>query len=466
MKLRNLEMDMTSGNFFKKILLFTIPLFLTAALQLFYNAADLIICGLFGSGNATGAISSTNSISGFLVQFSVGISLGANAVMAKCYGANEKEKAQRVVYSSMVISVVLGLIIAVIGFIFSDDVLNLLNTREELIDLSTVYLRIFFLSVPFSLIFNFGSSIFRAVGDSTRPFIFLTISGIINIILNAIFVIFFKLDVAGVAIATVISQAISALLIVISLLKYDGFFNFKIKEIKLHKEEAIEIFMVGLPAGIQNSIFSISNMLIQSSINSLGTAVVSGSGAASSIEGFVLVAMNSFGQACMVFVSANYGAKNKANMKKAIYISALYIILSNIVLGGILTIFDKELIYLYVRMQEDTLREASIEAGVSKLRLMCFTYFFCGFMHLFAFAMRGIGKSTPPTIITLVGVCGFRIMWIYLFFPMPELNNIVGLVASYPLSWALTSLVNLIFLIVYMKRINFDNNTQMETINA
>ena len=462
------EMDLTNGNFYKKILIYTIPLFLTAALQLFYNAADLIICGLFGSGNATGAISSTNSISGFLVQFSVGISLGANAVMARCYGANNKEKGQRVVYSSMLISIYLGLALGTIGFIFADDVLELLNTREELIELSTLYLRIFFLSVPFSLIYNFGASLFRAIGDSNRPFIFLTISGIANIALNSLFVIVFKMDVAGVAIATVISQALSAILIVISLLKYNGFFHFKLKEMKLSKAEAIEIYQVGLPAGIQNSIFSISNMLIQSSINSLGTAVVSGSGAASSIEGFVLSAMNSFGQACMVFVSANYGAKKKENMKKIIMISFLYIFLSNILLGSIVLGFSRELIFLYVRKQEDTLREASIQAGIGKLLTMVPFYFFCGYMHLFGFAMRGIGHSTPPMIITLAGVCGIRIIWVYTIFQMEMFHTIEGLVLSYPVSWAITASINLVFLIHYMRKLHFtiSKNDEMREENA
>lgn len=462
------EMDLTNGNFYKKIFFYAIPLFLTAALQLFYNAADLIVCGLFGSGNSTGAISSTGSISGFLVQFSMGISLGANAIMAKCYGANEKEKGQRVVYSSMIISVVLGLVIATIGVIFADDVLELINAREEFIELSTIYLRIFFISVPFFLIFNFGASLFRAVGDSIRPFIFLTISGVINISLNALFVIVFKMDVAGVAIATVISQFFCATLIVISLLKYKGFFYFKIKELRLHKAEAIEIFQVGLPAGIQNSIFSLSNMIIQSSVNSLGPSVVSGVGASSSIEGFVLTAMNAFGQSAMVFASANYGAKKRNNIKKVILISAMYIILSNLVLGAIILLFRRELIYLYVKTQEVTIRDESISAGVQKMTIMMITYFLCGFMHLCGFAMRGIGKSTPPMIITLAGVCGIRIIWVYTVFPIEVMHNVSGLMISYPISWAITFLANFILLVYFFKKVRFDNtnNDILEIKNA
>ncbi|MCR5741499.1 MAG: MATE family efflux transporter [Gammaproteobacteria bacterium] len=453
--MRNNEIDLTSGNFYKKIFLYSVPIFLSGALQLFYNAADLIVCGLFGSPNATAAISSTNSLSGFVVQFSMGISLGANAVMARAYGENDKEKGQRIVYSSMILSILLGLMMMLIGLFIARPALTLLKTTDDVIEDSISYLSIFFLSIPFSLIFNFGASLFRAIGDSRRPFIYLTIAGFTNIVLNMIFVIFLGLDVKGVALATVCSQLLSAILIVVALFRYNGFFHFKFHEIRMYKKELRLIFQVGLPAGLQNSIFSISNMLLQSSVNSLGTQAVSGYGAASSVESFVLQAMNSFSQAAMVFISANYGARKKENIKKVLYICMVYILLANLVVGGLVTIFGKQLLYLYVRKQDPELRILSINAGYSKLLVMVPSYFLCGYMHLFGFAMRGIGKSTTPMLATLIGVISVRVFWVYVMFPIEALHNVSGIAMSYPTSWLLTALINLTFFIIYFKRIDF-----------
>ena len=467
--MKNNEVVMTEGNFYKKILFYAIPLFLTGALQLLYNAADLIVCGIFGSPNATAAISSTNSISGFLVQFSVGLALGSNAVMAKAYGANDKEKGQRIVYTSMIVSIMFGITLALFGIIFCDDILIVMKADPEVIADSTLYLKLFFISLPFALYFNFGAAIFRAVGDSRRPFIYLAICGVINILLNALFVIVFKLDVAGVAIATIISQAVSAVLITIALFRYHGFFHYSVKEIRLYKQEFLEVMVVGLPAGIQNSIFSISNMVLQSSVNSLGLAVISGYGASSSIEGFGLTAMNSFGQAAMVFIAANVGAKKTENIKKLIWISFLFIVLSNIFLGVLLLPLSKPLLYLYVSRQEEPLRSESIYQGQIKLFTIVLTQFICGTMHLLAFSMRGLGKSTTPMLSTLISICGFRLFWIFVIFrKVPKLQNIFGIAISYSLSWILTVFVNLIFLIVFYKKtiIKYNSECKEELVNA
>ena len=463
--MKNNEVVMTEGNFYKKILFYAIPLFLTGALQLFYNAADLIVCGIFGSPNATAAISSTNSLSGFLVQFSIGLSLGANAVMAKAYGANDKVKGQKIVYTSMVVSIVFGIILSMIGIAFCDEILVLMKADPEVIVDSTLYLKLFFVSLPFSMIYNFGASIFRAIGDSKRPFIFLAISGGANIVLNVLFVVVFKLDVAGVAIATIISQLLAATLIVIALFRYHGFFHFNIKELRISKEEFLEVMVVGLPAGIQNSIFSISNMVLQSSVNSLGLAVISGYGASSSIEGFGLTAMNSFGQAAMVFIAANMGAKRIDNVKKIIWICIMYIVLSNVLIGGLLLPFSKPLLSLYVSRQAEPLRSESIHQGQIKLFTIVLTQFLCGIMHLFAFSMRGLGKSTTPMLSTLISICGFRLFWIYVMFNnTPELQSIFGIAVSYPISWVFTASINLIFLIIFYKKAYFNYNKECEEL--
>ena len=283
--------------------------------------------------------------------------------------------------------------------------------------------------------------------------------------ITALFVIVFKLDVAGVAIATIISQALSAVLITIALFRYHGFFHFSLKELRIHKKEFLEVMVVGLPAGIQNSIFSISNMVLQSSVNGLGLAVISGYGASSSIEGFGLTAMNAFGQAAMVFIAANMGAKRMENVKKLILISFLYIVLTNVVMAGLLLPLSKPLLSLYVLKQEDPLRSDSIYQGQIKLFIIVITQFLCGTMHLFAFSMRGLGKSTTPMLSTLISICGFRLFWIYAIFNnVPKLQNIFGVAISYPISWIFTASINLIFLIVFYKKAYLNYNKECEEL--
>ena len=442
----NKNVDMTSGNLFKKIFLYSLPIVFSGILQLLYYAFDLIICGTYGSVHATAAISSTNSLINLIVNLFLGLSVGANVLMARCYGQKNKEKADRVAYTSMVFSLMVGVGIGIFGILTSGFFLKLMGTTEEVIELSTAYLRIYFVGLPFSMIYNFGAAILRATGNSRGPFYYLTISGVCNILLNLLFVIVFKLDVPGVAIATVISQGVSALLIIIALIFHNNFFEFKLKNIRLYKEEALEIIKIGIPAGLQGVIFSFSNVLIQSSVNSLGTAVVGGNGASSSLEGFIYTSMNGVAQACAAFVSANYGAGKKKNIKKVVLSGAVLVLLMNIITGGIILLLRRQLLGLYVT------DELSIEAGMSRLLIIVFTYFLCGYMDLFANSLRGMGYSVTPMIISLIGACGFRIFWIYTFFPIKELHNISGLAVSYPISWILTAAFQfLLFMILYRK---------------
>lgn len=444
------EIEMTSGNIFKKLIFFSIPLILSSILQLCYNAADLIICGKFGSIHSTAAISSTNALINLYINLFLGLAVGSNVLMARCYGSNDKEKGQKVVYTAMVFSFIVGIIIGLFGFSTSHIFLKLMGTPEEIIDLSTQYLQIYFLGMPFSMIYNFGAAIFRATGDTKRPFIYLSISGVVNIILNLIFVIVFKMDVPGVSLATIISQAVSALLILNALFKNKGFFEFKFKEIRFYKQEAKEILNIGLPAGLQGVIFSLSNVLIQSSINSLGTDVVDGNGAASSLEGFIYNAMISVAQSCAAFVSANYGAKNKKNIKKSIIYSSILIICVNFIIGSIILLFQNQLLQLYIHT------DIAIFAAKERLIIITTTYFLCGLMDNFAYSLRGINYSLLPTIITLIGACGLRIMWIFCFFPIDKFHNIQGLTISYPISWLVTALIQLILFIILFKKLKFN----------
>lgn len=447
MMVKKNEMDMTSGNLFKKLFIFSMPLVLSGILQLLYNAADLIVCGQFGSEHSVAAISSTNSLINLIIQLFLGLSVGANVLMARCFGEGNKEKGQRVVYTSMIFSVIFGLIIGIFGVFSSRYFLELMGTPDDVIDLSAKYLMIYFIGLPFSMIYNFGASLLRAIGDTKRPFYFLMTAGIFNVLLNLLFVIVFKLDVPGVAIATIISQGISAGLVVLCLLRNKGFFRFRFRELRIYKREALEIIRIGLPAGLQGVIFSLSNVLIQSSINSLGTNVMDGNGAASSLEGFIYTAMNAVAQSCVAFVSANFGAGKKKNIQKSVMYSAILVILMNFVVGGIVLLLENQLLGLYVHTEE------ALEAGRQRLFIIAVTYFLCGLMDTFAYALRGIGYSLLPTIISLCGACGLRILWIYFVFPLEEFHNISGLAVSYPISWIITAMVHFIFFLILFSRI-------------
>lgn len=443
------EIDMTSGNILKKIIVYAIPLVLTGILQLLYTAADLVICGMFGSPNATAAISSTNSLISLIVNLFMGLSVGANVLMARCYGEKNKEKAQRVVYTSMVFSVIVGIGVGLFGFFFSRYFLEMMGTTSDVIHLSTQYLKIYFLGLPFIMIYNFGSSILRATGDTKRPFLYLASSGLFNVLFNILFVVGLNMDVPGVALGTIISQAIASCFIIIHLFKSKGFFHFKLSEVKLYGKEAYEIARIGLPAGLQGVIFSLSNVLIQSSVNSLGTDVVGGNGAAGSLEGFIYISMNAIAQSCVAFVSANYGAKNKENIKKSVKYSLGLVFIMNLLVSSIILTFQHELLGLYVHT------DAAFEAGRQRIIIIATTYFICGFMEVFANSLRGIGYSVLPMIVSLAGVCGIRIFWIYTIFPMEKFNNIQSLSVSYPISWIVTASIHLICFILMFKKIKF-----------
>lgn len=454
----NVDMTQRKG-LFKNLCIFIIPLMLTGILQLLYTASDLIICGLFGPDHSTAAISDTNALINMIVTSFLGLATGTNVLMARCFGKGDKEKGQRVVYSSMILSVILGVFVGVFGALFSRYFLEWMNTPEEVLDLSTEYLAIYFIGVPFTMIYNFGAALLRAIGDTKKPFIFLTSSGVINVLLNLLFVIVFRLGVAGVAICTSISQFLAATFVVVYIRwKKGGFFEFKFKKMRLYKKEAIEITQIGLPAGLQGFIFSLSNVLIQTSINVLGTDVMDGNGASSSLEGFVYTAMNSCAQGALTFASANYGAKNKKNISAVILYTLLLVIAVWLLFGGAILIFLKPLLGMYVNT------EAAMAAGMERTIVVLASYFLCGFMDTFAYALRSIGYSLLPTIISAVGACGFRFMWVFFIFPIPYFHNLLWLSISYPISWALTAAVHFIFFIILFKKLKFKEHVQEDEL--
>lgn len=434
---------------FKSLCLFIAPLMFTGILQLLYTASDLIICGSFGPSNSTAAISETNPLVNLIVNTFLGLATGSNVLMAQCYGAGNDEKGQRVVYTSMALSIVLGIGVGVFGAICSRYFLEWMQTPADVINLSTEYLAIYFIGVPFTMIYNFGSSVLRAIGDTKKPFYFLTASGIINVALNLLFVIVFGLGVAGVAICTAISQFCAAAMVIIYMVKKKaGFFTFRISKIKFYKTETLEITKIGLPAGIQSFIFSLSNIMIMSSINSLGTEVLGGNGAASSLEGFVYTSMESCAQGAMTFASANYGAGKKSNISLAIAYSLVLILIVWAALSSVILLLSEPLLKLYVSTPE------AIKAGKQRLLAILLTYFLCGFMDTFAYSLRAIGYSLLPAAISAVGACGFRLIWVFFVFPIPYFNNLLWLSLSYPISWVLTLTAQFICFAVLFRRLD------------
>ena len=443
------EIDMCNGNLFIKIVRFCIPLMLMGILQLLYNAADLIVVSNFSSDkDALGAVGSTSAIINLLINLFMGLSIGTNVICARLFGAKKYDKLSDVVHTSITSSFVVGLFLAIFGFVFAKELLHLMNND---LDLSVLYLKIYFLGMPFNLVYNFAASILRAVGDTKRPLYYLTFSGLVNVVLNLILVIFFDMSVAGVAIATVASQVISCILIMRTLIKSKECYKIELRKLKIKKDSLIQIAKIGLPAGIQSTIFSISNVLIQSSINMFGPSVMNGNSAATSVEGFVYVAMNSVYHASLAFVGQNVGAKKVKNIKKVTIYSLIFVTILAGSLGLILFISGKALLSIYTTIPSE------IEVGFIRLHYLCLPYFLCGIMDVMVGVLRGLGSSTIPMIVSIVGVCGFRIFWIYtIFYPSTNFENIKDLntlYISYPISWIITFMAHLItYFIVSRKK--------------
>ena len=449
MKAKTYDRDnnLMSGNLFINIIKVALPLMLSGILQLFYNAADLIVCGQFGSDKSVGAISSTNSLINLIIGLFMGLSVGASVLMSRTYGAQDKEKAYRITHTAILLSIVIGVILGIFGMIFNRYFLIMMKSPTDVIDLSSQYLFIYFMGLPFSMIYNFGSALLRSIGETKKPFYYLTFAGIINVLLNLFLVIVLKLDVAGVAIATIVSQGISAILVINNLVKSNGYCMLNLKELKIYNLEMKEIIKIGLPAGFQSILFSLSNVLIQSSINSLGASVMNGSGAAQSLEGFGYVTMNSVAQTCVTFVGASYGANNKENINKSLKYSSFLIITIGLIVGLILMIFSRPLLSLYVSDPLD------INYGYERMKIIVLTYFLCGLMDAYALSIRALGYSILPTIVSLLGVCGMRVLWVYTIFKIPAYHTIQSLAISYPISWLITGLIQFVILLIVKRKV-------------
>lgn len=445
------SMDMTSGSLFPKIIRFTIPLLLMGTLQLLYNAADIVVVGRWGSESSLAAVSSTGALINLIVNVFMGLSVGASVVVSQHFGAGRMKDVSETVHTSIAVAVICGVVVGIFGMFTAKGMLELMDSPENVIGLSALYVKIYFIGMPANMLYNFGAAVLRAVGDTKRPLYYLTFSGIINVVLNLVFVIGFKMDVAGVALATIISQMVSAVLVIACLMHSDGAIKLHLRKIRIYKDKLINILSVGLPAGIQGSIFSVSNVLIQSSINFFGDAAMAGSGAGANIEGFIYMAMNSVYQAAITFTGQNFGAKKYRRIKTVAFECMGLVTAIGVVLGLTVKLFDTQLLSIYT----DNAQE--IAFGVTRMSVILITYFMDGTMDVMVGMLRGIGHSILPTIGTIAFVCGLRIIWIYTVFSQYKINcgfdaekSLTVLFLSYPLSWLLATVAHTItFIIIF-----------------
>ncbi len=438
------EIDMCSGPLLGKVLRFSLPLMLSGILQLLYNAADVAVVGRFAGKESLAAVGSTGSLTNLIVNLFMGLSVGASVVVARHLGAHDFKKAHDAVHTAAAISLVSGAATLVIGVSLSKFFLGLMDTPADVIDLAALYMRIYFLGMPALMVYNFGSAILRAMGDTTRPLYFLTLSGVINIILNMIFVILFHMDVAGVALATIISQYISAVLVVICLLKLENCCHLNVKEISFKKSFVLDMVKIGLPAGIQGSMFSISNVLIQSSINSFGSTAMAGNAAAANIEGFTYTSMNAISQASVTFTSQNVGAKKPERISRVALATFLCVSVIGLAMGISSYLGGETLLKIY---SDDP---AIIPYGLTRLKIICVPYFLCGVMEVLVGLLRGMNCSTPPMFVAIFGSCVFRVLWVYTAFrAYPTLET---LYIAYAISWILCSAVHFICYLVVKKK--------------
>ncbi len=448
------EMDMINGPLFKNIVRFSLPLMLSGMLQLLYNAADVVVVGQFASDHSLAAVSSTGSLINLIVNLFMGLSIGASVVVSQNIGAGKHKDVSEAVHTSIAVSLICGVIVGIFGFFAARGLLQLMDSPDNVIDLSTLYVQIYFVGMPANMLYNFGSAILRAVGETKKPMYYLMFSGIVNVVLNLVFVIVFHMDVAGVALATIISQIISAILVIRLLLKSEGAIKLIPSKIKIHWDKLAKIAAVGLPAGIQGSLFSISNVIIQSSVNAFGSDVMAGNGAAANLEGFIYVAMNSIYQAAITFTGQNYGAGNIRRIKTVCLECMATVTAIGFGMGVLFDIFGRPLMSIYTDAPHE------IEYGLVRITVIAFTYFLCGTMDVMVGMLRGIGHSITPTIVTVSCVCGLRIVWVYTVFAAFKAANpdphacLTTLLISYPLSWGIATLFHICCFAFHYSRLN------------
>ena len=441
---KSYEIDMCNGPLLGKILIFAVPLMLSGILQLLFNAADIIVVGRFSGSHALAAVGSTSALINLLVNVFIGLSVGTNVLIAQYYGAKDRKNISETVHTSVLISLISGFILVFIGVALAKPILKLMGTPDDVLQHSVLYIRIYFLGMPVTMLYNFGAAILRAIGDTKRPLYFLSIAGVVNVILNLIFVIIFDMGVAGVALATVISQVISAALVVRCLACMDGMCRLDLKKLHIYRDKLMKMIQIGLPAGMQGAIFSLSNVLIQSSVNSFGSVAMAGNTAASNIEGFVYNSMNAVHQTALSFTSQNVGAKKYKRIGKILAQCLLIVSAIGLIMGIGAYALGEPLLHIY---SSDT---EVIQYGLARMQVICVSYFLCGIMDVMVGSLRGMGCSVMPMLVSLTGACGFRILWIFTVFAWK--HSLFVLYISYPISWIITAGVHMICYAVVKKK--------------
>lgn len=450
--------NMTEGPLFGKILMFSLPLMASGILQLLFNAADVIVVGRFAGENALAAVGSTGALINLILNLFWGLSTGASVCASNAIGAKDDERVRRCVHTSMALAIVGGIIAMIAGLVWSKPLLALMGTKPELIEDAALYMKIYFLGVPASLVFNFAAGLIRAEGDTKRPLYILTIAGVVNVICNLFFVVVCHLSVAGVAIATAISNVISMILIIAHMLKLDSNLKYIIKETKIYKREFLDVLRIGIPSGMSGMMFSISNAIIQSSINLFPATTVAGNTAASNIEGFIYTSMNTFYQASQTFTSQNLGAGKIKRINKVLINSLIIVTAVGAAMCALALVFSRPLLSLYVTGDNV---ETVIAAGVERMAVICSTYYFCGMMDVTCGSLRGMKYSFSTMIISMLGACAFRIIWLATVFKADQ--TVFNIYVSYPISWILTWAAYIVCYIYAIRKLK-KHSGQLQTI--
>ena len=445
-KKNRFEIDMCNGSIMDKLISFSLPLMVSGILQLAFNAVDIIVVGRFSGSQALAAVGSTTALINVFTNLFIGISLGANVLAARFYAAGKDREMSETVHTSITLALISGITMAVIGVLLAKWALEIMGTPDDVIGQSALYMRIYFMGMPFFMLYNYGAAILRAIGDTKRPLIFLIISGIANAALNMTLVILFHMGVAGVAIGTIISQLISCVLVLTCLYRSEGSYQLRFSKLKINGAYMEQIFQVGVPAGIQSTVINLSNALLQSSVNSFGSIAMAGYTAANNILGFLYMSVNSITQACMSFTSQNYGVGKLKRMDKVLRDCAILSISIAAVLGGLAYSFGPQILTVY------TSDPKVINCGMEILAYTSITYFLCGIMDLFPGALRGMGYSAVPMVLSVIGTVGTRIVWVFGIFP--NHRSLSVLFVSYPVSWIITIVLQVVCFYFVRKRVN------------
>ena len=453
MKKNKYEIDMCNGSIMDKLISFSLPLMLSGILQLMFNAVDIVVVGRFSGSQALAAVGSTTALINIFTNLFIGISLGANVLAARFYASCKEKEMSETVHTAITLALISGIIMAGVGLLLAKLALELMGTPSDVIELSTLYMRIYFCGMPFFMLYNYGAAILRAVGDTKRPLIFLIISGVANAGLNMILVIIFHMGVAGVGIGTVISQLISCILVLRCLYKSEGCYQLRFSKLRIQKVYLRQIFQVGIPAGIQSTVINFSNALLQSSVNSFGSTAMAGYTAANNILGFLYVSVNAVTQACMSFTSQNYGVGKYKRMDRVLINCLILSVVISGVLGCGSYAFGTEILKVYT---EDP---KVIQCGLEILSMTTVTYFLCGIMDLFPGALRGMGRSGVPMILSIIGTVGTRIVWIFMLFP--QHRSLKFLFISYPASWLFTIVMQVICFYFVRKQVHAKGRERM-----